>query len=86
MARDEPKFTFRMPPEVRDKLKERAECNGRSFNSELLQIVLDALESSNETQSGNTETKKLAEHQAEKVKKMVFSTLVKLYEINNKND
>ncbi|EMA4784397.1 Arc family DNA-binding protein [Providencia alcalifaciens] len=86
MARDEPKFTFRMPPEVRDKLKERAECNGRSFNSELLQIVLDALESTNEAQSSKAETKKLAEHQAEEVKKMVFSTLVKLYESNNKND
>lgn len=84
MARDEPKFTFRMPPEVRDKLKERAECNGRSFNSELLQIVLDALESANETQSSNTETKKLAEHQAEEVKKMVFSTLMELYDKDNK--
>ncbi|UPS64234.1 Arc family DNA-binding protein [Providencia rettgeri] len=84
MARDEPKFTFRMPPEVRDKLKERAECNGRSFNSELLQIVLDALESENETQSSNTETKKLAEHQAEEVKKMVFSTLMELYDKDNK--
>ena len=86
MARDEPKFTFRMPPEVRDKLKERAECNGRSFNSELLQIVLDALESENEAPPSNTETQILAEHQAEEVKKMVFSTLVKLYESNNKND
>lgn len=79
MARDEPKFTFRMPPEVRDKLKARAECNGRSFNSELLQIVLDALGSSNGTQPINTETEKLADHQAEEVKKMVFDTLVKLY-------
>lgn len=44
MARDEPKFTFRMPHEVREKLKYRAKSNGRSFNAELLQIVLDALD------------------------------------------
>lgn len=84
MARDEPKFTFRMPPEVRDKLKARAECNGRSFNSELLQIVLDALDGSIGTQPSNTETEKLAVHQAEEVKKMVFDTLVKLYEKGEK--
>ncbi|EHW2359619.1 Arc family DNA-binding protein, partial [Salmonella enterica subsp. enterica serovar Kentucky] len=43
MARDDPHFNFRMPLEVREKLKLRAEANGRSMNSELLQIVQDAL-------------------------------------------
>ncbi|MDU7495740.1 MAG: Arc family DNA-binding protein [Providencia rettgeri] len=79
MARDEPKFTFRMPPEVRDRLKARAECNGRSFNSELLQIVLDALDSPKNMQGHKNDIEKLADQQSEEVKKMVFKTLVGLY-------
>lgn len=84
MARDEPKFTFRMPYEVREKLKHRAKSNGRSFNAELLQIVLDALDKPVTVQGYKNDTEKLADHQAEEVKKMVFDTLVKLYEKDEK--
>ncbi|HHR6459152.1 TPA: Arc family DNA-binding protein [Providencia alcalifaciens] len=80
MARDEPKFTFRMPHEVREKLKYRAKSNGRSFNAELLQIVLDALDKPATVHGYKNDTEKLADHQAEEVKKMVFDTLVKLYD------
>ena len=44
MARDDPHFNFRMPLEVREKIKNRAAANGRSMNAELLQIVQDALD------------------------------------------
>lgn len=84
MARDDPKFSFRMPHEVREKLKYRAKSNGRSFNAELLQIVLDALEKPPTVSGYRSDTEKLADHQAEEVKKMVFNTLVKLYENDKK--
>lgn len=84
MARDDPKFSFRMPHEVREKLKYRAKSNGRSFNAELLQIVLDALDKPATVQGYKNDTEKLADHQAEEVKKMVFDTLVKLYEKEEK--
>ncbi|QXX82964.1 Arc family DNA-binding protein [Providencia sp. R33] len=84
MARDDPKFSFRMPHEVREKLKYRAKSNGRSFNAELLQIVLDALEKPPIFSGYRSDTEKLADHQAEEVKRMVFNTLVKLYENDKK--
>ncbi|EBL2004198.1 Arc family DNA-binding protein [Salmonella enterica] len=79
MARDEPKFTFRMPPEIKEKLKVRAEMNGRSFNSELLQIVQDALSEPSPVSGYRDEVERLADQQADMVKKLVFDTLKNLY-------
>ncbi|ECR9024953.1 Arc family DNA-binding protein [Salmonella enterica] len=79
MARDEPKFTFRMPPEIKEKLKVRAEMNGRSFNSELLQIVQDALSEPSPVSGCRDEVERLADQQADMVKKLVFDTLKNLY-------
>ncbi|ECP6665110.1 Arc family DNA-binding protein [Salmonella enterica subsp. enterica serovar Gaminara] len=79
MARDEPKFTFRMPPEIKEKLKVRAEMNGRSFNSELLQIVQDALSEPSPVSGYRDEAERLADQQSDIVKNMVFETLKKLY-------
>ncbi|EEA3738395.1 Arc family DNA-binding protein [Salmonella enterica] len=79
MARDEPKFTFRMPPEIKEKLKVRAEMNGRSFNSELLQIVQDALSEPSRVSGYRDEAERLADEQSDIVKNMVFETLKKLY-------
>ncbi|EAO6096718.1 Arc family DNA-binding protein [Salmonella enterica] len=79
MARDEPKFTFRMPPEIKEKLKVRAEMNGRSFNSELLQIVQDALSEPSPVSGYRDEAERIADEQSELVKKMVFDTLKSLY-------
>ncbi|EAR8219675.1 Arc family DNA-binding protein [Salmonella enterica] len=79
MARDEPKFTFRMPPEIKEKLKVRAEMNGRSFNSELLQIVQDALSEPSPVSGYRDEAERLADQQADMVKKLVFDTLKNLY-------
>lgn len=79
MARDDPHFNFRMPLEVREKLKFRAESNGRSMNSELLQIVQDALEKPSPVSGYRDDAEKLADQQAETVKRMVFETLKCMY-------
>lgn len=79
MARDDPHFNFRMPLEVREKLKFRAEANGRSMNSELLQIVMDAIEKPTQISGYRDDAERLADEQAETVKKMVFETLKGMY-------
>lgn len=79
MSREYPQFKLRMPPEMRDKLKQRANMNGRSVNSELLQIIDDALSQPSPVSGYRNEAEKLADHQAEEFKKTVFDTLVKLY-------
>lgn len=43
MGRDDPQFNLRLPYELKEKLKQRAKSNGRSLNSELVQIVTDAV-------------------------------------------
>ncbi|EJZ0950369.1 Arc family DNA-binding protein [Escherichia albertii] len=79
MARDDPHFNFRMPLEVREKLKLRAEANGRSMNSELLQIVQDALSKPSAIAGYRNEAERLADEHSDIVKNMVFETLKKLY-------
>lgn len=79
MARDDPHFNFRMPMEVREKLKFRAEANGRSMNSELLQIVQDALSKPSPVTGYLDEAERLADQQAEQFKTVVFETLKKIY-------
>lgn len=79
MARDEPKFTFRMPPEVKEKLKNRAKINGRSFNAELLQIVQDALDQPSPVSGYRDDAERLADQHAEQFKKVVFDTLKGIY-------
>ncbi|HCT8862179.1 TPA: Arc family DNA-binding protein [Klebsiella michiganensis] len=83
MARDEPKFTFRMPPEVKAKLKNRAKINGRSFNAELLQIVQDALDQPSPVSGYRDDAERLADQQAEQFKKVVFDTLKGIYSKEN---
>ncbi|WON77588.1 Arc family DNA-binding protein [Serratia sp. UGAL515B_01] len=80
MARDEPKFTFRMPHEVKEKLKYRAKSNGRSFNAELLQIVQDALAQPSPISGYRDDAERLADQQAEQFKKVVFDTLRTMYD------
>ncbi|MDR5613326.1 hypothetical protein [Arsenophonus sp.] len=48
-----------------------------------MQIVIDALDKSVTVQDYKTDIEKLADSQAEEVKKMIFNTLIKLYD--NKN-
>lgn len=79
MARDDPHFNFRMPLEVREKLKFRADANGRSMNSELLKIVQEALTQTAAISGYRDEAEQLADQQAESFKKMVFDTLKEMY-------
>lgn len=80
MARDDPHFNFRMPLEVREKLKFRAEANGRSMNSELLQIVQEALALPTPIAGYRDDAERLADQQAEHFKKVVFETLKGIYD------
>lgn len=43
MARSDPQFNVRMPNKIKKALAERAKSNGRSMNSEIVQILEDAL-------------------------------------------
>lgn len=84
MARDDPHFNFRMPLEVREKIKQRAESNGRSMNSELLQIVQDALAQPSPVSGYRDDAERLADQQAEKFKRVVFETLKGIYDKGEK--
>ncbi|MCE7614193.1 Arc family DNA-binding protein [Vibrio fluvialis] len=79
MARNDPHFNFRMPLEVREKLKLRAEANGRSMNTELLRIVEDALQQPYKISGYRNEAERLADMQSEEFKKVVFETLKAIY-------
>lgn len=79
MARDDPHFNFRMPLEVREKLKLRAASNGRSMNTELLRIVEDALATPSPISGYRDEAERLASIHAEEFKKVVFETLKAMY-------
>lgn len=79
MARDDPHFNFRMPLEVREKLKLRAAANGRSMNTELLRIVEDALATPSPVSGYRDEAERLADQQAEQFKSVVFETLKTMY-------
>ncbi len=43
MARIDPQVNIRMPADLKDKITERADLNGRSMNAEILQMLQDAL-------------------------------------------
>lgn len=79
MARDDPHFNFRMPFEVREKLKFRAESNGRSMNSELLKIVEEALAQPSPVAGYRDDAERLADEQATKIKNMIFEALREAY-------
>ncbi len=84
MSREYPQFKLRMPPEMRDKLKQRASINGRSVNSELLQIIEDALNNPPHAFGYQNDAERIADQQAEELKKSVFNTLVQLYKKDDK--
>ncbi|HHV0634743.1 TPA: Arc family DNA-binding protein [Escherichia coli] len=79
MGRDDPQFNLRLPYELKEKLKQRAKSNGRSLNSELVQIVTDAVSKSSKISGYRDDAERIADEQSELVKKMVFDTLKDLY-------
>ena len=79
MGRDDPQFNLRLPYELKEKLKQRAKSNGRSLNSELVQIVTDAVSRPSKISGYRDDAERIADEQSELVKKMVFDTLKDLY-------
>lgn len=43
MARSDPVFNLRMPPEMKEKIAERAKNNGRSLNAEIVQMLFEVM-------------------------------------------
>ena len=76
MGRDDPQFNLRLPYELKEKLKQRAKSNGRSLNSELVQIVTDAVSKPSKISGYRDDAERIADEQSELVKKMVFDTLI----------
>ena len=64
---------------IKKKLKQRAKSNGRSLNSELVQIVTDAVSKPSKISGYRDDAERIADEQSELVKKMVFDTLKDLY-------
>ncbi|HFV9294511.1 TPA: Arc family DNA-binding protein [Serratia fonticola] len=83
MTREDPQFNLRLPKELKDKVKQRAALNGRSLNAELVQIVQEAMSQPSPVFGYRSDSEKLADAQAETVKKMVFETLVQMYADKN---
>ncbi|HBM7591737.1 TPA: Arc family DNA-binding protein [Enterobacter asburiae] len=54
MARDDPQFNLRMTQELKEMISNRAKSNGRSMNAEIVQILQDALEFEDVSNSGET--------------------------------
>ncbi|HHR5899783.1 TPA: Arc family DNA-binding protein [Providencia alcalifaciens] len=71
-------YSLRMPDDLKSKLAARARKNGRSLNSEMIIILQEAIE------KADPKPKSSAEHQAsihaDEFKKVVYDTLVKIYE------
>lgn len=79
MARDDPQFNLRLPNELKEKVKQRARMNGRSLNSEIVQIVQDAISQPSKVIGYRDEADKLAHEQAEEFTTVVVKTLTRLY-------
>lgn len=50
------RFTIRMPDGMRDAVADRAKANGRSMNSEIIQILQDALDGTGNPPASTNET------------------------------
>lgn len=79
MARDDPQFNLRLPNELKEKVKQRAKMNSRSLNSEIIQIIQDALSQPSKVLGYRNEADKLAHEQAEEFTEIVVKTLNRLY-------
>lgn len=72
MTREDPQFNLRMPLEMKEKVKQRAKMNGRSLNSEILQIIADALAQPVTVAGYRDDAEREADILAQEVKKLVF--------------
>lgn len=83
MARDDTQFNLRLTAETKEKLKQKAMMNGRSLNAELVHIIDNYLASPTPIIGYRSDAEKVANEQAEELKKSVVEMLIKLY--NDKN-
>ncbi len=83
MARDDTQFNLRLTAETKEKLKQKAKMNGRSLNAELVHIIDNYLEMPTPIIGYRSDAEKVANEQAEELKKSVVEMLIKLY--NDKN-
>lgn len=72
MTREDPQFNLRMPLEIKEKVKQRARMNGRSLNSEILQIINDALAQPATVSGYRDDAEREADILAQEVRKLVF--------------
>lgn len=79
MSREDPQFKLRLPADLKAKLDQRAKMNGRSINSELVQIVQEALAKPSQISGYRNDAERLADEQAEQFKQVVFNTLKGIY-------
>ncbi|NIH21864.1 Arc family DNA-binding protein [Providencia heimbachae] len=83
MARDDTQFNLRLTAETKEKLKQKAKMNGRSLNAELVHIIDNYLEMPTPIIGYRSDAERVANEQAEELKKSVVEMLIKLY--NDKN-
>lgn len=74
-VRDYDKFMLRLPEGMRDAIADRAQSNGRSMNSEIVQIIEDAL-ASNEKGSQGLDLTGVSENQMEYIIEVISKKLV----------
>ncbi|MGO2336968.1 Arc family DNA-binding protein [Providencia sp.] len=79
MARDDTQFNLRLTAETKEKLKQKAKMNGRSLNAELVHIIDNYLEMPTPIIGYRSDAEKVANEQAEELKKSVVEMLIKLY-------
>lgn len=74
-VRDYDKFMLRLPEGMREAIADRAQSNGRSMNSEIVQIIEDAL-ASNEKGSQGLDLTGVSENQMEYIIEVMSKKLV----------
>ncbi|RXN74109.1 Arc family DNA-binding protein [Providencia rettgeri] len=79
MARDDTQFNLRLTAETKEKLKQKAKMNGRSLNAELVNIIDNYLASPTPIIGYRSDAERVANEQAEELKKAVVEMLIKLY-------
>lgn len=79
MARDDTQFNLRLTAETKEKLKQKAKMNGRSLNAELVHIIDNYLASPIPIIGYRSDAERVANEQAEELKKVVVEMLIKLY-------
>lgn len=73
MSREEPQINVRVSNELKAKIKARAQRNRRSMNAEIVQILQDAVDDSQQGKES------FAQREADKFKEALLATLNNMY-------